>query len=141
MTGDINLTSVQDNVSGNTFADARLGLNGIFTVTSSSGALAAAFGPPDSTATFTLPLSLTSQCSIPVVGGSCPFTLFGPSGLFGPAQSNGNSWNTAFGVSATLNPLNVIPLPPAIYLFGTALGGVFWMGRRERSAVSSLGTA
>jgi hypothetical protein len=34
-----------------------------------------------------------------------------------------------------------IPLPPAIYLFGSVLGGAFWMSRRKRSAVSSLGSA
>jgi len=33
------------------------------------------------------------------------------------------------------------PLPSAIYLFGSILGGVFWVGRRKRSAVSSLGAA
>jgi hypothetical protein len=33
------------------------------------------------------------------------------------------------------------PLPPAIYLFGSVLGGAFWLSRRKRSAVSSLGTA
>jgi len=136
MTGDINLTSVQDNISGNTFADARTGLNGIFTVTDSSGALASIFGPPGSTATFTLPLALSSQCSIPVVGGSCPFTLFGPSGLFGLAQSNGNQWSTPNGVPGALAPLNVVPLPPAIYLFGSTLGGALWLGRRKRRAVS-----
>jgi len=31
-----------------------------------------------------------------------------------------------------------VPLPPAIYLFGSALGGAFWLGRKKRSAVSSL---
>jgi hypothetical protein len=34
-----------------------------------------------------------------------------------------------------------IPLPPAIYLFGSVLGGAFWLGRRKRSAVSGLGSA
>jgi hypothetical protein len=34
-----------------------------------------------------------------------------------------------------------IPLPPAIYLFGSVLGGAFWLGRRKRSAVSALGSA
>jgi hypothetical protein len=34
-----------------------------------------------------------------------------------------------------------IPLPPAIYLFGSVLGGAFWMSRRKRGAVSSLGSA
>jgi len=33
------------------------------------------------------------------------------------------------------------PLPPAIYLFGSVLGGAFWLARRNRSAVSSLGAA
>jgi hypothetical protein len=33
-----------------------------------------------------------------------------------------------------------IPLPPAIYLFGSVLGGAFWVGRKKRSAVSSLGS-
>jgi hypothetical protein len=31
------------------------------------------------------------------------------------------------------------PLPPAIYLLGSVLGGVFWLGRKKRSAVSGLG--
>jgi hypothetical protein len=34
-----------------------------------------------------------------------------------------------------------IPLPPAIYLFGSVLGGAFWLGRRKRSAVSGLAAA
>jgi hypothetical protein len=34
-----------------------------------------------------------------------------------------------------------VPLPPAIYLFGSVLGGAFWLGRKKRSAVSGLGTA
>jgi hypothetical protein len=33
------------------------------------------------------------------------------------------------------------PLPGAIYLFGSVLGGAFWLGRRKRSAVSGLGSA
>jgi hypothetical protein len=37
--------------------------------------------------------------------------------------------------------IGVVPLPPAIYLFGSVLGGAFWLGRRKRSAVSSLGAA
>jgi hypothetical protein len=32
-----------------------------------------------------------------------------------------------------------IPLPPAIYLFGSVLGGALWLGRRKRGAVSGLG--
>jgi hypothetical protein len=34
-----------------------------------------------------------------------------------------------------------VPLPPAIYLFGSVLGGAFWLSRRKRSAVSSPGAA
>jgi len=34
---------------------------------------------------------------------------------------------------------NAVPLPPAIYLFGSVLGGAFWLARRKRSAVSTLG--
>jgi hypothetical protein len=35
----------------------------------------------------------------------------------------------------------VVPLPPAIYLFGSVLGGAFWLARRKRSTVSILGAA
>jgi len=38
-------------------------------------------------------------------------------------------------------PVTTTPLPGAIYLFGSALGGVFWLGRRKRGAVSSLTAA
>jgi len=34
-----------------------------------------------------------------------------------------------------------VPLPPAIYLFGSVLGGAFWLARRKRSTVSGFGTA
>jgi len=42
------------------------------------------------------------------------------------------------GEEVTVPP---IPLPPTIYLFGSVLGGAFWLGRRKRNAVSSLGAA
>jgi hypothetical protein len=32
-----------------------------------------------------------------------------------------------------------IPLPPAIFLLGSVLGAAFWLGRRKRRAVSTLG--
>ena len=34
-----------------------------------------------------------------------------------------------------------VPLPPAIYLFGSVLGGAFWLSRRKRGAVSGVGAA
>jgi hypothetical protein len=46
---------------------------------------------------------------------------------------------TNFADSVALT--EVVPLPPAIALFGSALGGAFWLGRRKRSAVSGLGSA
>ena len=30
------------------------------------------------------------------------------------------------------------PLPPALYSFGSALGGAFWLSRRKRSGISGL---
>ena len=50
--------------------------------------------------------------------------LGGPGNVSGVFQSRGEF---------TLDP---VPLPPAIYLFGSALGGAFWMSRRKRSAVT-----
>jgi hypothetical protein len=41
----------------------------------------------------------------------------------------------------TSPPVGATPLPGAIYLFGSVLGGVFWLGRRKRRAVGSLGVA
>jgi hypothetical protein len=46
-----------------------------------------------------------------------------------------NSGSAAFEFAGPM----AIPLPPAIYLFGSVLGGAFWLGRRKRSAVSGLG--
>lgn len=34
-------------------------------------------------------------------------------------------------------PVSAVPLPSAIYLFGSVLGGAFWMSRRKRSAFPS----
>jgi len=48
--------------------------------------------------------------------------------------------NTTAAFEFNLDPA-ATPLPSAIYLFGSVLGGVFWVGRRKRSAVSSLGAA
>ena len=41
----------------------------------------------------------------------------------------------------TSPPVGTTPLPGAIYLFGSVLGGAFWLGRRKRRAVGSLGVA
>jgi len=46
--------------------------------------------------------------------------------------------NSSFAAFEFVGP-DPIPLPPAIYLFGSVLGGAFWLGRRKRSAVSALG--
>lgn len=43
--------------------------------------------------------------------------------------------------TSELNPVSAVPLPPAIYLFGSVLGGAFWLGRSKRSAVSGLAAA
>jgi hypothetical protein len=130
--GNITVTSIQDNTTGLSTGIATL--MGDFTTTLSSGALASAF-PVGSKATFNLPLqtsdgrfpSVESAFERPLSFGSFPNTTFTPSGLSGPA---------------TITPVAAppeIPLPPALYLFGSVLGGAFWLGRRKRSAVSSLG--
>jgi hypothetical protein len=48
--------------------------------------------------------------------------------------------NTAKAAFEFADP-DPILLPPAIYLFGSVLGGAFWLGRRKRRAVSILGAA
>ena len=66
-----------------------------------------------------------------IIGGMRTYATFlgGPGNVSGTFQSTG---------SFTLDP---VPLPPAIYLFGSVLGGAFWLGGRKRSAVSILGSA
>jgi hypothetical protein len=58
----------------------------------------------------------------------------GTTGFFFPFTAT-----TPSGLNLPEAPPPEIPLPPAIYLFGSVLGGAFWLGRRKRSAVSSLG--
>jgi hypothetical protein len=33
--------------------------------------------------------------------------------------------------------LNLVPLSPALLLFGGALGAIFWLGRRRKAAISN----
>jgi hypothetical protein len=60
-------------------------------------------------------------------------TFFASSGDIGSVELS-NSGSAAFEFGGP----DPVPLPPAIYLFGSVLGGAFWLGRRKRSAVSSL---
>jgi hypothetical protein len=62
------------------------------------------------------------------------FTASGGGDIGSVVLSNNTSPAFEFGIGA-------VPLPPAIYLFGSVLGGAFWLRRRKRSAVSSLGSA
>jgi hypothetical protein len=48
--------------------------------------------------------------------------------------SNNTSAAFEFGIG-------IVPLPPSIYLFGSVLGGAFWITRRKRGAVDGLGSA
>ena len=66
-----------------------------------------------------------------LIGGVRTYATF----LGGPGNTGGTFQSTG---SFTLNE---VPLPPAIYLFGSVLGGAFWMRRRKHSVVSSLGAA
>jgi hypothetical protein len=53
-------------------------------------------------------------------------------------SSNGfpSASGSGIGLSSVISSPN--PVPGAIYLFGSVLGGAFWLGRRKRSAVSVL---
>jgi hypothetical protein len=62
------------------------------------------------------------------------FTAASGGGIGSVVLSNNTGAAFEFGIG-------VVPLPPAIYLFGSVLGGAFWLGRRKRSAVDGLGSA
>jgi len=109
LTGTVNITS------GNANAGT---LSGVLTVTAISGdpTFVNDFGGVAGMDNFTSTFAITSAPSGPIPG-------------FG-----------AFSVSALGNSsISPVPLPGAIYLFGSVLGGAFWLGRRKRSAVSTLG--
>jgi hypothetical protein len=102
-------------------------LNGNFTLTAAAG---------------TTPDFLSS---LPALGSTVPITLDFTTG--GPTlaalSTMGIGANTPLTISggSITTPGAPVPLPPAIYLFGSVLGGAFWLGRKKRSAVSSLGAA
>jgi hypothetical protein len=81
--------------------------------------------------------SFTGQDIGPLPGASGSesslVTFFATSGDIGSVTLS-NSGSAAFEFGGP----DPVPLPPAIYLFGSALGGAFWLGRRKRSAVSGL---
>jgi hypothetical protein len=54
----------------------------------------------------------------------------------GPASNLSSNSIFLLGTTGSLTP---VPLPPAIYLLGSVLGGAFWLSRRKHSAVSALG--
>jgi len=126
LAGNVTVTSVQDNATG-TFAGPITAI-GDFTETSGTGALGAAFA---NGGILDLPASI-SNCASP-----CSLTL---ANLF--ALPAGNNFTTLVNNGPILTPAAAppeIPLPPAIYLFGSVLGGgAFWMRRRNRSTTPSM---
>ena len=62
-------------------------------------------------------------------------TFTDPSGNIG-SMTLTNAANTA--PAFEFGGPTAVPLPPALYMFGSVLGGAFWMSRRKRSAVSAL---
>jgi len=65
--------------------------------------------------------------------GATNTTPTGSGGTFqlSPTMGSTSTFEAALGTPPE------IPLPPAIYLFGSALGGAFWMSRRKRNAVTA----
>jgi hypothetical protein len=90
--------------------------------------LATTFGDPGSTAIFNFP-DVSTAADSPSVEA-----------FFASSSTSNVIFRTASPSSITpVSAPSEIPLPPAIYLFGSILGGAFWLGRRKRNAVSSLG--
>jgi hypothetical protein len=125
LTGNMTITSIQDNVSGTVNVNSPVILMGNFTETGGSGPLADAFAPGG---TFDFPV-ISSDSRFPSV--TIAFTAMGFSGPI----------NVSFTPLAGATAISPVPLPPALYLFGSVLGGAFWLGRKKRSAVSGLGAA
>jgi hypothetical protein len=110
--GTVNLTQV---ASANTHHPDLLG---IFTVNSVSGdsTFLSSFGPDGRTGEFSLPLNRIEGSDTPTLAEL--ISLEGVSGF-----ASYFPLSTGF---ITMNPVGEIPLPPAIYLFGSVLGGAFW---------------
>jgi hypothetical protein len=126
LTGNLQVTSIQDNTTGQ---GGIVTLDGDLTVTSSSGALASTFGGPGSMAVFSFP-DVSSVADSPSVEA-----------VFASSSTSNVIFRTAGPGSITPVGAPETPLPPAIYLLGSVLGGAFWMSRRKRSAVRGLGSA
>jgi hypothetical protein len=130
--GTVNFTQVQN---ANTEAPT---LIGGYTVTAVSGnpAFVSNFGGVGGTGTFDWPLNPSIFTNFTTLAG-----LLTQTGS--PANFSNNSvfFLRDTGSITPVGAPSEIPLPPAIYLFGTVLGGAFWLGRRRRSAPSGLASA
>jgi hypothetical protein len=93
--------------------------------------------------------SLTGSLTVTAISGDPTFV----SNFGGVGGTNNFSWqvnipppssfpNATFVTipAPGIGTISPVPLPPAIYLLGSVLGGAFWLGRRKRSTVSSLGS-
>ena len=124
MAGSVNLFLNQAQLVGGSNPAV---LNGTFTLTSATG---------------------TTQdfvSSLPTIGSTVPISFDLTTG--GPTLAALSGMGVGATTSLTLSggsittPGAPVPLPPALYLFGSALGGAFWMSRRKRGAAPSLARA
>jgi hypothetical protein len=94
--------------------------------------------------------SLTGSLTVTAISGDPTFV----SNFGGVGGMDNFSWqvaipapgsfpdNTFISIPAPgIGTISPVPLPGAIYLFGSVFGGAFWLSRRKRSAVSTLGAA
>jgi hypothetical protein len=112
-------------------------LSGVFQISSSSGSLVNDFGGPGSSGQFSFSLALGLD-GVPNCTPTC--TLFQFSNLPLPPPSLFGALIYAQG-SGDLTPTNIVPpvpLPGAIYLFGSVLAGAFWLGRRKRTSGAAV---
>ena len=112
MTGTVGLTQAQENGFDAT-------LTGDFNVTSVSG---------DSTFTSAFPAGSTVPFQWALDCVTCVRTLSQTVAATG--------FLTADPYTTGTGSISAVPLPPALYLFGSALGEAFWMSRRKRSAIT-----
>jgi hypothetical protein len=120
LTATVNLTKVEDTSPV---------LIGGYTVDSISGSpeFTSNFGAPGSMGNFSWTLNGNGP-------GSLGALLVSPGGSFIATP-------TSTGTLTPVGPPSEVPLPPAVYLFGSVLGGAFWLGRKKRNAVSGLSSA
>jgi hypothetical protein len=133
--GTMTITGLEDNVPrpGVGFGTG-VNVLGDFTVTSENNpAFFSAFGGVGTEADFLWPVARQSPVN------AAQATL---AGTFSQGNLNGGQFqrNSILLPDGSITPIAAppeIPLPPAIYLFGSVLGGAFWLGRRKRSAAPS----